>query len=563
MTELFVKLFNMGITAGWIVLAVLLLRLFLKKAPKWVNCLLWSIVALRLVIPVTFESAFSLIPSAEVIPQGGVSPSSPAIHSGIPTVDGVVNPVLLEHLSEPKQLLAVLSVAWLVGMAALVIYSVASYWKLRSQVRASILRQKNVYICDDVASPFILGIIRPKIYIPSGMDDAQLEYVLAHENAHISRRDHWWKPLGFALLTVYWFHPLLWLAYILLCRDIEQACDEKVIAGLDGAGKKSYSQALLACSAHRRLIMACPVAFGEVSVKARIKGILSYKKPGFWIILTSVLACVVVAVCFLTSPKPCDHEYHGQITVSPTCTDFGVQTFTCEACQYAYTEPVAMLSHTYNEGVITREATCTQQGAKLYTCVDCGNEKTETLEMIPHFGEETYITVEPNCSQQGELSATCASCGAVYVAQVLETNDVHDLKETVLQAATCSAEGQGLLTCTRCDHTEECTYEKLAHNYYNGMTFYGTCAISGYQQRICANCSAEQWVETGTTDDHSWVQMSNGQVRCMRCGDFKVYESNWYSNSSYSQKTDWTGVIYNPSSELKPGQLPSIQIWPQ
>lgn len=561
MTELFVEIFNMSVTAGWIVLAVLLLRPFLKKAPKWINCLLWSIVALRLVVPFALESPFSLIPSAEVIPQTGGSISSPAIHSGIPAINGAVNPVLLEHFSKPEagpeRLLITLTAVWLIGLAALVIYSAVSYWKMRRQVRVCILLQKNIYICDDVASPFILGVIRPKIYIPSGMGEEQLQHVLAHENAHIKRRDHWWKPIGFALLTVYWFNPLLWLAYVLLCRDIEQACDEKVIAQMDDTGKKGYSAALLACSVHRRMIMACPVAFGEVSVKARIRGILSYKKPGFWIILASVAVCVIVAVCFLTSPKPCTHDYHGQVTVSATCTQEGVQTYTCEHCQYAYTEPVPVLAHTYDQGTITHEATCTYTGIREYACTGCGMKKTESVQMIPHTAGEPFTTVEANCTEQGQVSATCTQCGVVFVTEILETNDVHDLKEEVLQAATCSAEGQGLLSCTRCDYTENRTYEKLAHNYHNGITTPACCIYEGTQQQICAACGAERWLSTGL-GEHVWSENPLG-VYCIFCSACKSATAPYTTG----EKSNWTGVIYNPSSELKPGQLPSIQIWPQ
>ena len=340
MTQLFLKLLNMSITASWVVLAVMLLRLCLRKTPKYIHCLLWSIVALRLLIPITWESTISLIPSAQVLPQNIVA--DPAIQSGIPAINGAVNPVLGQQMAmgiNPiEQILQIAVIVWLVGVGILLVYNLVSYWRLHWQVQASLQLYGNVYLCDNVHSPFILGIFFPKIYMPSGMTQEQVQYVLDHEYAHIKRKDHWWKPLGFFLLTVYWFNPLLWVAYILLCRDIERACDEKVIAGMDDSGKKGYSNALIACSAHRRMIMACPIAFGEVGVKERIKGVLNFKKPTFWVVVASLLVWFVASGCFLTNPKACRHDYTGVITVEATCTEQGLQTFTCQKCQYCHTD---------------------------------------------------------------------------------------------------------------------------------------------------------------------------------------------------------------------------------
>lgn len=311
MSELFLKMLNMSIAASWLVLAVLLLRFVLKKAPKWVNVLLWGIVALRLVLPFSFESALSLIPSAETVPMDIAMAARPAIDSGVGVINSAVNPVLAASFTpnpmtsaNPLQILIpVWAVLWLAGILALLVYTAVSYWRLRCRVREAVRLRDNVYQSENVASPFVLGILRPKIYLPYNMDGQSLQHVVAHEQAHIRRRDHWWKPLGFLLLAIYWFNPLLWLAYVLLCRDIEMACDEKVVRELGNAQRADYTQALVSCSVFRRSIAACPLAFGEVGVKARVKSVLHYKKPAFWIIVAAVAVCVAVAVCFLTVPK--------------------------------------------------------------------------------------------------------------------------------------------------------------------------------------------------------------------------------------------------------------------
>lgn len=311
MSDLFIKIFNLSVTAGWLVLAVLLCRPLMKKAPKWINCLLWGIVGLRLVFPFSLESIFSLVPSAEPIPEDIMFSPTPEINSGIGAVNSVINPIISTNLTpgigtsvNPMQLVvAIASVVWVIGIALMLGYEIVSYISLRFKVRAAIRGEKNVYFCDEVDSPFILGVIRPRIYVPSGMSGEALEHVLAHEKAHLRRGDHFWKPIGFAILAFYWFNPLLWVAYALLCRDIESACDEKVIKTMDTAAKKSYSEALLSCSLHRKRIMACPLAFGEVGVKQRIKSVLNYKKPAFWIIIIALVATLVLSVCFLTNPQ--------------------------------------------------------------------------------------------------------------------------------------------------------------------------------------------------------------------------------------------------------------------
>ena len=312
MSGIFLKLLNLSISASWLVLVVLALRLVLKRAPKWVNVLLWGMVALRLMLPFSIESALSLIPSAETLsPEVVRFDPAPTITSGVTIIDNAVNPSLSESFAAvPTASVNPLYVwtylagwVWLIGLAAMLLYALVSYLRLRRRVSVSIPLRENIYVCDEVPSPFILGIVRPRIYLPSALDEAQWGSVLSHERAHLARRDHWWKPLGFALLAVYWFNPLLWLAYTLLCRDIELACDERVLRGMDAGQVKDYSSALLACSVPRRMIAACPLAFGEVGVGARVKNALRYKKPAFWVVAVSVVVCTVVAVCFLTNPE--------------------------------------------------------------------------------------------------------------------------------------------------------------------------------------------------------------------------------------------------------------------
>ena len=310
MTEAFLKIVNRSISAGWLVLAVLVLRFALKKAPKWVSVLLWGIVAVRLICPFSIESALSLIPSRETISPEIMMDWTPEITTGIAPLDQVVNPVISTSLApdpgasaNPLQILIpVAANLWLLGVLVMLAYTAITYLQLRRKLTMATILRENIFQCETVRSPFVLGILKPRIYLPYGMDSNDLHHVIAHEQAHIRRKDHWWKPLGFLLLTVYWFNPLIWVAHILLCRDIELACDEKVIAQLGNEQRADYTQALVACSVNRRMIAACPLAFGEVGVKERVRSVMNYRKPGFWIILIAVILCLVLAVSMLTDP---------------------------------------------------------------------------------------------------------------------------------------------------------------------------------------------------------------------------------------------------------------------
>ena len=311
MSAVFLKILNMSITASWLILAVVLVRLLLKKAPKWIPCLLWGLVAIRLICPFSFGSIFSLIPSSETIPANITAQPEPAINSGITIINDVINPVIAESFTpaptdsvNPLQIIVpVAAIVWVSGIVIMLAYAFISYIKLKKTVSVCVPVSEHILSCDEVKAPFILGVLKPVIYVPSSMSGETLDLVIRHETAHLQRHDHWWKPLGYLLLAVYWFNPLCWIAYILLSRDIEMACDEKVIRDMDKDEMAAYSQALLDCSFPRRRIAACPLAFGEVGVKERVKGVLNYKKPAFWIILIAIIACIVLAVCLMTDPK--------------------------------------------------------------------------------------------------------------------------------------------------------------------------------------------------------------------------------------------------------------------
>ena len=311
MDDVFLKLVNLSISASWLILAVLVLRFVLKKAPKWVMPLLWGVVALRLVCLFSIESALSLIPSAETIPSEIVTETREPVLYEQATLDIVTNPTLPSAAEVPVGVsrqqaqvdFNIYSVLWLAGMAALLVHALVSAGKLKRKLATAILLRDNIYESEFVDSPFVFGVVKPNIYLPMHMDEGTAAYVIAHEHAHLARRDHWWKVLGYLVLALHWFNPLVWVAYILFCRDIELACDEKVVKGLDGAARADYSQALLSCAAPGRAVAACPLAFGEGNIKTRVKSALHYKKPAFWVAAAAVLAVVIVAVCFLTNPK--------------------------------------------------------------------------------------------------------------------------------------------------------------------------------------------------------------------------------------------------------------------
>lgn len=310
MAEIFQKALNMSIAAGWLILAVIALRLLLRRAPKRFRLLLWAVVGLRLALPWSIESALSLIPSAQTLPEGIMLERAPVLDTGISSLNGAINPGFtaaftpeLGASANPLQVLLPIAAAlWMLGAAAMLLWALVSWLRLRKRVREAVRLEENVYECE-IASPFVLGLFRPRIYLPFSLENGERELVLAHERAHITAGDHIIKPLGWLLLAAHWYNPLVWLAYALFCRDIELACDERVVRGLSLSDRADYSQALLDLSRPRGGVRACPLAFGESSVKGRVKSVLCYKKPAFWLVLLAVVVCVGAAVCFLTDPK--------------------------------------------------------------------------------------------------------------------------------------------------------------------------------------------------------------------------------------------------------------------
>lgn len=310
MEGLFIKLLNNSLSASWLVLAVFLLRPLLRKAPKNISCLLWGLVGLRLILPVRLESRFSLVPSAVTVSPNIIYANNPVIDSGISPLNQLINPILSEsfravpHASaNPLQIwLYIAAVLWLCGIAALLLYSLVSYLRLKRTVAKAVVLEDGVWQCAGIGTPFVLGLLNPHIYLPVGLPEKDLPFVLAHERAHIKRKDPWLKFLGFLLLSLYWFNPLLWAAYALLCRDIELACDEAVLRSEGTEIKKAYSEALLHCGMDRKHAVAGPVAFGENGIRQRIKSILRYKKPALWIVIAAGAICAALALCFLTDP---------------------------------------------------------------------------------------------------------------------------------------------------------------------------------------------------------------------------------------------------------------------
>lgn len=361
MGEIFLKLLNLSITASWLILAVLCIRLLFRKIPKWITCLLWGVVAIRLIFPFSIESAFSLQLSAEPIRtstmvEGELIPYVPFVDSNIGVVENTVNPLLAEAFAyqetesvAPLQVfIGIAGSVWLSGMVVLLIFALVSMIKLRLRVREAVRYKENIYICDAVKSPFILGIIKPRIYLSSAFNEEEMDYIIAHERAHLKRKDHLWKPFGYLLLCIYWFNPLCWIAYIMLCKDIELACDEKVIKDMSFGDKKEYSRVLLSCATQRRLVSVCPLAFGEVGVKERVKTVLNYKKPTFWITIAAIVVCAIVAICFLTNPAK---EYQIRITI-PAGSETGFYYSDEEICPKRNTLTIAKGGHLGDTEVI-------------------------------------------------------------------------------------------------------------------------------------------------------------------------------------------------------------------
>lgn len=370
MSGIFLKILHMGYAAGWLMTAVILARLLLKKAPKRMICLLWALAALRLLCPFSVKSALSLIPDSETLMETAVHeisfPAETDLQNIYPYVmdngDHVeigenvlhngdhaeIGENVLYNIPEQSEydVMDTLAAGWAAGVVLMLAYGIHGYYRIKRRTGASIPVRENIMKCDVVDTPFILGVLRPRIFLPSVMEDSVMEYVVAHERAHIKRRDHWWKPMGFLILCVYWFHPLCWISYILFCRDLELACDESVVKTMNMDNKKAYANALLSYSMNRSRIAAYPLAFGEVGVKERIRSILNYKKPAFWMIAVSAAIGIAVAVCFLTDPERKNEEE--QPGVSSQITESSKDGFAEDSFSEGYTdEELCRMAYAY------------------------------------------------------------------------------------------------------------------------------------------------------------------------------------------------------------------------
>lgn len=336
MEKMFIYVLDQAVTVSVVILAVILARLVLRRAPRWIVCALWAVVAIRLLVPVSIESPFSLVPDVQLVQtriEAAYVQNSGNLAENAVADKTHAETILHEKMDNAKtdrntkgsevksrKLLGIrgAEIVWLIGIGELLLYAFGSYLRMRRKVVAAYRIESGVYVCDEVSSPFILGMFRPRIYLPSGMDEDFRECVIAHERAHLMRRDHLWKPLGYLLLAIYWFYPLCWIAYVLFCKDIEVACDERATRSRTNDWKATYCQALLFAGSGKHRIAVSPVAFGEISVRERVKGIINYKKPKPWVWLLAAAVVVVILVCFMTNPGKSSHPKDAQ-----TLAEFG------------------------------------------------------------------------------------------------------------------------------------------------------------------------------------------------------------------------------------------------
>ncbi len=497
MNDIFLKIVNMSITGSFIAFAVIVIRCLFKRVPKWIICSAWGLVALRLILPFSFESYFSLVPNAAQLQV--------AAPAAVPQTSG--NTVAAVG-TQAVDVTGILSKIWLAGAVAMILYSVAVYVRIRIKTRVS-LKEDGVYICDAIPTPFLLGVIKPRIYVPSSVNKEELDCIVLHENAHKRRGDHLWKPLGFLLLSIYWFNPLMWVAYVMLCRDIEYACDEKVINTLGTDIRARYSEALLRCSVSKRTLAACPVAFAEAGVKERIKRVLSYKKPTVWIIAACLLITTVSCVFFMTDPKrpeepegapavldakensgendevkkidPCaaGHDYVLISAAEPSCKEEGKTVYVCSVCGDNYTKTAERLAHEYT-GVLTSEANCISGAITTYTCSVCGDSYTETGDVAAdaHDYSVYEVLTYPGCLSGGVNKISCSRCGAYYTVDTAATG--HNYVLSTSTAATCLTDGYSTYTCSGCGDSYTETFAATGHNFA-GATCSApeTCVLCG------------------------------------------------------------------------------------
>lgn len=306
MREVFAAILDNAMVAGIMILVIVLIRVFMRKMPKFICPLLWGLVGIKLLLPFDIRSAFGLLPGDKIVEYSGQEQAPVIVKTGLRMVDEGTNHFIANNINSPSatrvqgNFYDVCVYLWLAGIFVLFLYMLISCIVMRKVTSCSVVVEENVRICDEINRPFLLGIIRPQIYLPSGIEKDKYEYIVAHEKMHIKRGDHIWKILGFFLLSIYWFHPLCWLAYYLFCKDVEFACDEKVISGRDSLWRANYCQTLLECSTDRRKVMFVPLGFGEVGVKERVKKVMGYKKTKISIAILLILICSITVICFGT-----------------------------------------------------------------------------------------------------------------------------------------------------------------------------------------------------------------------------------------------------------------------
>ena len=541
--DLFTTYLQVGLFGSVIIILILALRLFLRNTPRKILCVLWLIAVLRLLLPFHVESQFSLQPrynsfdaDSIVTDQSEMTPVLPPLSPVEPEIDDAPNSSDgVELIHTPMDDIQLMAYVWAGVGGVLFLYMLISYYILKFKVRDAVRFNSGIMECDRIQGAFLLGYFKPLIYIPAGLSERDRVFIIAHEQAHISRGDNWWKLTGYLCCCIHWYNPLVWLGYGLLCRDIEIACDERVIRDMDLEQRKAYSFALLNCAKRLSGFMACPVAFGEVSLKQRVKNLLSYRRPGTMITVIAVVLVILVAVCFLTTPvndvveqpgettATDENEIHvyddGVIVTEASCAEPGVREYTCTVCGNKKTESIPKLSHVYDEGVESQAASCSETGVLTYTCKSCGDTVTEKIHVLDHsFGEKT-VTREANCKNEGEISVTCTQCGFRVVVERTPKTDEHDYQSKVIRKPTCVDRGKGENVCTICGHSVACDYDLGDHVYDDGVvTKEASCTEKGEKVYTCSAC-AVVYTETIPTKDHTWNDGScTSPASCSVCG---------------------------------------------
>lgn len=600
MSKFFLDILNLSITASWLIVAVIATRfIFRKRAPKWVNCLLWSFVGLRLLLPFTIESPFSLSVNREVINtdavygeapedtvppvddtivppsvnEGGQTQQKPEtendtqnpdvgpepapetdkdkeyIQSGLDVLDDRINPVINGAVSSVSKtekdpvhkLVSVLSYIWLAGVGAMLTYAVIVYFLLKRRVSASVPCENSVRKSERVDTPFILGIFRPRIYLPFGLSEQTEESVVAHEIAHIKRKDHLIKPLGYAILSVYWFNPLVWVAYILLCRDIESACDEKVINNMNTEARQVYATALLECSIRKNYIAACPLAFGETGVKNRVKNTMNYRKPAFWVIISALMVCVIVSVLFLTSPGKAENDISETISEDSRQTESSDTSVTDVSDDVTSSDVSEYIGEVSVSDEVSSESTDTDVSEEISDEVsdevseEVSEEEPVEDNNIPHehsfemaydetghwpqceCGEKVYPDFGPHdfsnwSEENGYKISTCTYCG--YVDREKISAEQKFAYEVNYDGKTCTIVGRGTVSSSHLDIPEEidgyivtAIADKAFAYYtsYNKVTIPSTIKVVGayaFYRRYPSRC-----IEVNIEDLSAWCSI--------------------------------------------------------